>query len=324
MKAFIAQSPDTPACLVDIAAPPPPAPGEVLVKVVRCGLNFADLLLAQGQYQDKRPFPVTLGMEVSGRVEACGFGVETVAPGDRVAVFTGHGGLAERVSVAASRCLRLPDRVDFDTAATFQIAYGSSHMALDYKANLRSGQRLLVLGAAGGVGLTAIEIGKRMGAHVTAVARGADKLAIAKAAGADETVDGASEDLRAVLKALPKFDVVYDPVGGETFRAALSACAPQAIYLLIGFAGGLPEIPANHLLVKNITLIGFWWGGYLTFNPEPLSNSLKSLLAWLSDGTLHPHSSHHLPFEQTANGLELIRTRQATGKVVINVDQSVL
>lgn len=322
MRALIAQTNTSSPAISMVSPPPRPQPDEMTIRVAACGLNYADLLLAKGTYQEQRPFPVTLGMEISGVVECCGAAVETFAPGDRVAAFNGHGGLAEMVNVSANRCIKLPDSLDFDIAAAFQVAYGTSHMALDYKANLRPGDRLLVLGAAGGVGLTAVEIGKQMGAHVTAVARGADKLGIARKAGADVVIDGRTPDLKAALKAQPRFDVVYDPVGGDGFRAALGACAPEARYLLIGFAGGLPDIPANHLLVKNVSVIGFWWGGYLDFAPAPLTNSLETLLGWLEQGKLRPHIGHLLPLDRAEEGLELIRSRKAIGKAVIEINQS--
>lgn len=319
MRAFVSRHPDSPSEIAEIAPAPAPDSDEICLEVVSCGLNFADLLLAKGQYQDRRPHPVVLGMEVSGRVVACGADVTGLAPGDAVLAFSGHSGLAERITLKADRCLPLPDGVDFDTAAAFQVAYGTSHMALEYKAALKPEQKLLVLGAAGGVGLTAVEIGKLMGAHVTAVARGPEKLAIAEAAGADALIDGSVPDLKAALKAAGPFDVVYDPVAGDGFRAALSACAPEARYLLIGFAGGLPDIPGNHLLVKNVSVIGFWWGGHLGFNPKPLTDSLATLLDWLVEGRVTPHISHRLPLEQAAEGLALLRDRKATGKVVIQL-----
>jgi NADPH2:quinone reductase len=194
-------------------------------------------------------------------------------------------------------------------------------VALDYKAHLKQGERLLVLGASGGVGLTAIELGKLMGAEVIAVARGADKLAIAKAAGADHLLDSDTCDLRADVKALGGADVVYDPVGGDLFDAALRACNPEARLLPLGFASGtVPQIPANILLVKNLTVIGYYWGGYMRVNPSVLTDSFAVLFDWYAQGKLKPHVSHVLPLEQANDGLELLRSRKATGKVVIDID----
>ena len=297
-----------------------PGAGEVRVRIAACGLNFADLLMIRGEYQERPEPPVTLGMELAGVIDALGEGVTGLAEGDRVAVFAGSGGLAEFGCFPASRCLRLPEAMPFDVAAAFQVAYGTSHVALSHRADLRPGETLVVLGAAGGVGLTAIEIGHRMGARVVAVARGADKLEIARAAGADDLIDSdATPDLRAALRDLGGADVVYDPVGGDQGAAALRALRPEGRHLVIGFASGtVPPVPANHLLVKNLSMIGFYWGGYLKFRPEVLTASLKTLIDWYTQGALHPHISHRLPLARAAEGLELLRTRQATGKVVID------
>lgn len=244
------------------------------MRVGACGLNFADLLMTTGRYQDTPTPPFTLGLELSGTVEALGPDVTGLHIGQRVAAFSGHGGLATHANVPAARCIPLPAGVDFDTAAALQIAYGTSHMALDYKARLQRGERLVVTGAAGGVGLTAVEIGKRMGAEVIAIARGADKLAIAKSKGADHLIDADDTGIREQIKALGGADVVYDAVGGPLFEACFRATNPDGRLLLIGFAGGdIPTLKPNHMLVKNITAIGFYWGAYLGFNPAPLKAS---------------------------------------------------
>ncbi|MEO0504049.1 MAG: NADPH:quinone oxidoreductase family protein, partial [Pseudomonadota bacterium] len=191
---------------------------------------------------------------------------------------------------------------------------------LDYKARLQPGERLLVLGASGGVGLTAVELGKLMGAEVIACARGADKLSVARQAGADHCLDSDTCDLKAEVKALGGADVVYDPVGGALFDAALRACNPGARLLPLGFASGtVPQIPANYLLVKNLTVLGFYWGGYTRVNPRVLTDSFAVLFDWYAAGRLTPHVSHVLPLEQANDGLELLRTRAATGKVVIDI-----
>ena len=317
MKAYhIAKAGDAPV-LTDIAVPVP-APGEVLIRIRACGLNFADLLMQKGTYQDTPAAPFTLGMEIAGEVESAGSAVTGFAPGDRVAVFAGKGGLAEYGVFDARRIVKLPPQMSFEHAAAFQIAYGTSHVALDHRARLRPGETLVVLGAAGGVGLTAVEIGKRMGATVIAVARGEDKLAVAKAAGADHLIDADHPDLRGALKDLGGVDVVYDPVGGPAFTAAFRACKPEARILTIGFASGdVPSIPANHLLVKNISVLGFYWGGYMAFRPDIVLDSLKTLTGWYLDGKLHPHVSHTLPLSEVEQGMELLRSRKSTGKVVI-------
>ncbi|MFP7673657.1 NADPH:quinone oxidoreductase family protein [Marivita sp. S0852] len=299
---------------------PNPAAGEITVRIHACGLNFADLLMAKGTYQDTPRLPFTLGMEVAGVVEETGADVAGLAVGDRVAVFGGQGGLAEYGCFDARRAVRLPDAMPMTDAAAFQIAYGTSHLALDHRARLQPGETLLVLGAAGGVGLTAVEIGKLMGATVVACARGADKLAAASAAGADHLIDAKTEDIRTTVKALGGADVVYDPVGGTQFEDAFRACKPEARLLPIGFASGtVPQIKSNHLLVKNLSVLGVYWGGYLQFRPDIVTDSLKTLLDWYQAGKVKPHVSRTLPFDQVADGLELLRSRKSTGKVVIQM-----
>ncbi|MBE0412507.1 NADPH:quinone oxidoreductase family protein [Yoonia sp.] len=317
MRAFQVRSFDTDPTIVTVNQPAPEA-GEVLLQIAACGLNFADLLMAKGQYQDTPTPPFTLGMEVCGTVIGHGPGVTAPAIGTRVAVFGGQGGMAEMGCFPAALCRPVPDDMTSETAAGFMVAYGTSHLALDRRARLRPGETLLVLGAAGGVGLTAVEIGKAMGATVIAVARGADKLAVAKAAGADHLIDSTSADIKAAVKALGGADVVYDPVGGDAFKSALGACNREARILVIGFASGdVPQIPANIILVKNITIIGFYWGGYLAFHPKALTDSLTTLMDWHSKGRLKPHISDIFPLNDAAQALELMRSRKSTGKVVV-------
>ncbi|MEM8776654.1 MAG: NADPH:quinone oxidoreductase family protein [Pseudomonadota bacterium] len=298
-----------------------PRDGEVAIRIAACGLNFADLLMIKGVYQDTPEPPFTLGMEVAGTVVSLGKGVSGFEPGDRVAVFAGQGGLAEFGNFPADRAVKLPESMPFEDAAAFQIAYGTSHVALAHKAKLAAGETLLVLGAAGGVGLTAVEIGKHMGAHVVACARGKDKLEIAKNAGADHLIDAKTDDIREVCQSLGGIDVVYDPVGGDQFKAAFRACKPEARILAIGFASGeVPQIPANHLLVKNIDVMGLYWGGYLTFRPEVVTDSLATLLEWYMSGKIRPHIGATFPLAQAQDGLDLLANRKSTGKVVIRID----
>lgn len=316
MQAYRIVESGAPAVLCDIPVPEPAA-GQARIRIHACGLNFADLLMQSGTYQDTPAAPFTLGMEVAGVVEAIGSGVSSVKPGDRVAVFAGQGGLAEHGVFDAARMLPLPDTMSFETAAAFQIAYGTSHIALDHRAGLRPSETLLVTGAAGGVGLTAVELGKIMGATVIAQARGAEKLAVAQQAGADYLID-ASEDLRARVLALGGADVVYDAVGGDTFKAAFRATNPEGRLLPIGFAGGnVPQIPANHLLVKNLSVIGVYFGAYLKFRPDIVKDSFATLFEWHSQGRLNPHISHTLPLRDVAQGMQLLKERKSTGKVVI-------
>lgn len=301
-------------------SPPHPAAGEIAVKIGACGLNFADLLMVKGEYQDTPAAPFTLGMEVAGTVTALGPETDGPAPGTRVAVFGGKGGLAEYGCFPADRAVAIPETMDFVDAAAFQIAYGTSHVALDHRARLQPGETLLVLGAAGGVGLTAVEIGKLMGATVIACARGPEKLAAAKQAGADHLIDAETDDIRATCKGLGGLDVVYDPVGGDQFKAAFRACNPEARLLPIGFASGeIPQVPANHLLVKNLSVMGLYWGGYLKFRPDIVTQSMQTLLGWYEAGLLKPHVSHALPLSRAGEGLDLLKTRKSTGKVVITM-----
>jgi NADPH:quinone reductase len=304
---------------------PVPAKGEALVRVMAAGLNFADLLMLAGTYQAKPPLPYTPGMEFAGIVEALGPDTEGPKPGTRVLGVPGTGALAEWLCIPASQLSTLPDTMAFEEAAGFPIAYGTSHLALDWKAALQPGEILFVTGAAGGVGLTAVEIGKRMGARVIASARGTDRLHVAKAAGADVLLD--SEDpalqgtgLKDRLRAEGGVDVVYDVVGGPAFDAALRACNPDGRLLAIGFAAGqVPQVPANQLLVRNLSVIGFWYGGYQAQAPNRVRTSMATLLDWRAKGLLHPHAGQVLPFEDFPQGLDLLRTRRATGKVVIRV-----
>ena len=321
MRGWLIDALGQPARLLDLPAPRP-ATGEALVDIHACGLNFADLLMAEGRYQEKPALPFVPGLELAGVVRALGPGTDGPPPGTRVAVYAGQGGLAQQGCFPVSSLLPLPDSLTFAEAAGFQIAYGTSHLALTHKARLQPGETLLVLGAAGGVGLTAVEIGHQLGAHVIACARGAGKLALARAAGADAVIDSDTPDLKSALRALGGVDVVYDPVGGPAFDAALRATRPDGRLLSIGFASGtVPQVPANLLLVKNLTVIGFWWGGYLSFAPHLLRDSLATLLDWQAAGRLKPHISHLLPFEALPQGLDLLRNRTATGKVVIAIPQ---
>lgn len=317
MKAFRVKTYDQPPRIATLDTPAP-GKGEVLIDIAACGLNFADLLMMKGQYQEKPPLPFTLGMEVAGTVRALGPETEGPAPGTRVALSAGAGGLAEAGVFAASRCVPLPGEMPFTDAAAFQVAYGTSHVGLAHRARLKAGETLLVLGAAGGVGLTAVEIGKLMGATVIACARGADKLAVCKSAGADHLIDSQTEDIRVAVKALGGADVVYDPVGGDQFNAALRAANPEARLLVVGFASGeVPQVPANILLVKNLDVMGYYWGGYAGFRPEVLSDSLTTLMGWYREGRIKPHVSHILPLERAGEAYGLLRSRKSTGKVVV-------
>ena len=317
MRSIIVDHQDATPRLAELSEPRP-GPGEVSIRVHACGLNFADLLMISGKYQETPPWPFALGMEVAGEIAAVGPDVTGWTAGQPVVAFCGHGGLAEVVAVPAARCVALPAGADMVTGAAFPIAYGTSHLALTDAAGLTAGETLVVTGAAGGVGLTAVEIGRLLGARVVAVARGAEKLAVARTAGAEHLIDSDTADLRAEVKALGGADVVYDAVGDPGFSQLLRATRPGGRLLAIGFAGGkVPQIPANLLLVKNLRVIGFYWGGHMAFARDRLTASLGQLAGWLAAGRLKPHVGTVLPLERAAEGLELLRNRRAIGKVVI-------
>lgn len=299
---------------------PRPNQGEIRVRIAACGLNFADLLMIEGKYQDTPTPPFVMGLELAGVVDALGDGVTTHAVGDSVAVYAGQGGLAEYGCFPAQRALRLPDHMPLTEAAGFLIAYGTSHLALTRRARLAAGETLAVLGAAGGVGLTAVEIGASLGAKVIAVARGQAKLEIAKRAGADHVIDADTPDLRDQLRALGGVDVLYDAVGGAGFEAGFRAMRPEGRILSIGFASGtVPQIPANHLLVKNLDVMGLYWGGYLRFNPEALHHALEQVFGLYTQGGLKPHIGATYPFDALPAALDALKSRKSTGKLVIEI-----
>lgn len=322
MKAWQIAKLGQPAQLRDLP-PLTPRTGEALVEVAAAGLNFADLLMVEGRYQDRPALPFVPGMELAGRVLALGPGTEGPAPGTRVAAYVGHGAFAERAVVPVKRLLPLPDEMPLPVAAGFQIAYGTSHLALAHKAALIPGETLFVTGAAGGVGLTAVEIGHQMGARVIAQVRDEEKAAVARAAGADVILMSDLPDLKQTLRELGGVDVFYDTVGGPGFDATLRAMKPGGRMLAIGFAGGeVPHVPLNQLLVRNVQVIGLWWGGYLSFAPQVLTGSLTSLLDWYAEGRLAPRISQTLPFDRLHDGLTLLRERKVTGKLVLEVQPS--
>ncbi|MEL7298957.1 MAG: NADPH:quinone oxidoreductase family protein [Pseudomonadota bacterium] len=300
---------------------PAPGPGQIRLRVEACGLNFADLLMIRGEYQETPEPPFTLGLEAAGVIDAVSGDVAGLEPGQRVAVFGNFGGLAEYLVAPAEACLPLPEAMTAAQAAAFQIAYGTSHLALTHRAALQPGERLVVLGAAGGVGLTAVEIGAVLGAEVIAVARGADKLAVAKAAGAHHLIDAEDPELAAKLRGHGA-DIVYDPVGGDLAQAALRACRRGARYLVIGFASGtVPEVKLNHLLVKNIAVHGFYWGGYASFDPAPMRASLAALMELFAEGRVTPHIGLSVPLAEAPQALEALRRREVTGKAVVTMTQ---
>lgn len=298
----------------------PPEAGQVQLRMRAGALNFADLLMIEGKYQDTPPYPFTAGIEGAGEVVALGAGVTGLAVGDRVAVWA-RGTLATVANFDAGDCLPIPDAMSFAEAAGFQVAYGTSHLALTGRGALRAGETLAVLGAAGGVGLTAVEIGAALGARVIAVARGAERLAVAEAAGATDLIDSATtDDLRAALRELGGVDVVYDALGDRPGEQAFGALKRGGRFLAIGFAAGQPPaLPLNHALVKNIAIHGFYWGGYRELDPTALRDSLRALTDLYAAGKLHPHVGAALPIESVAEAYALLRDRRSTGKVVVTL-----
>nr|WP_242679637.1 NADPH:quinone oxidoreductase family protein [Paracoccus nototheniae] len=305
----------------DVVTIPAPVtgPGQVLLRMSAAALNFADLLQAQGQYQERIDPPFVPGLEGAGTVIACPPDCG-LAPGMRVVV-SAPGTLAQVIAVDPGAVQPIPDAMSMEQAAGFQVAYGTSHLALTGRAGLAAGQRLVVLGAAGGVGLTAVQIGAALGAKVIGVARGAAKLAAVRAAGAHQVIDSsACPDLRAALRDLGGADVVYDPVGAEPGEAAFRALHPGGHFLSIGFAAGRPPaLPLNHALVKNITIHGFYWGGYRSLAPQALRASMQGLFDLFAAGRLDPVAGDTLTLDRIAEGYALLRQRQSIGKVVITL-----
>ena len=307
----------------DLPSPSSPGPGKVHLRIRAAGVNFADTLMVAGQYQDKPELPFTAGMEAAAEVVACGEGVAHVKPGDRVFALLGQGAFAEEAVADAMQVAPLPPSMDFVTAAAFPIAYGTSHMALVHRARLQAGESLVVHGASGGVGLTAVEIGKKLGATVIATGGSDEKLEVCREYGADHLINYRREDVRERIKALTDrkgANVVYDPVGGDVFDASLRAIAWEGRLVTIGYASGrIPSIPANLLLVKNCAVMGLYWGRYAQRDPAPLMASLMELFGWYEEGALKPRIGATFPLEQAAEGLRMLVDRKAVGKVVIEI-----
>jgi len=324
MKAVICKEYGPPESLViaDLEALTP-GPGQVVVAVKACGVNFPDTLIIEGKYQFKPALPFSPGGEVAGVVQAIGEGVERVALGDRVIAFTGWGGFAEEVLVEAKALISIPERMDFATASAFVMVYGTSHYALKDRAKIQPGETLLVLGAAGGVGLAAVELGKVMGARVIAAASSDEKLVICREHGADECINYSREDLKERIKTLTAgkgVDVIYDPIGGNYSEAALRGIAWEGRYLVIGFAAGdIPRIPLNLTLLKGCSIVGVFWGTFTSRNPQRHQEHLRELMTWYLEGKIRPHISATYPLEQAADALNDMLTRKITGKAVLLV-----
>jgi NADPH2:quinone reductase len=322
MKAVLCKEYGPPDTLVVEELPSPTAGrGEVVLAVRACGVNFPDVLIIQNKYQFRPPLPFAPGGEVAGVVTAVGEGVDTLKVGDRVIGSTGWGGFAEELALDASRVIPIPDEMDFVTASAFLLTYGTSHHALKDRAQLRAGETLLVLGAAGGVGLAAVELGKVMGARVIAAASTPEKLAVCREHGADELIDYAREDLKERVKQLTSgngVDVVYDPIGGAYAETALRGTAWNGRYLVVGFAAGdIPKIPLNLVLLKGCQIVGVFWGAFTAREPERHRANVAELMAWFRAGKIKPHVSATYPLERAGEALNAMAERRVMGKVVL-------
>jgi len=322
MKAVLCKQYGPPQSLVVEELPSPnPGPGEVVVSVKAASVNFPDFLIIQNKYQFKPPLPFSPGSELAGVLKEVGTGVSGWRAGDRVIAFTTYGAFAEEVKTDAGRLLRLPEGMDFTTGAAFLLTYGTSEHALHDRGELKSGETLLVLGAAGGVGLAAIEIGKALGARVIACASSEDKLAVCREHGADATIHYGTEDLRERVKALTEgrgVDVVYDAVGGPYTEPAFRSLAWRGRLLVVGFAAGeIPKLPLNLPLLKGAAVVGIFWGDFARREPARFAESVAQLGRWYREGKLRPHISQTLPLEKAAEAITLLASRKAKGKIVL-------
>ncbi|MGB2246645.1 MAG: NADPH:quinone oxidoreductase family protein [Alcanivorax sediminis] len=308
--------------VVEDIASPEPGKGQVKIKVKAAGLNFPDTLIIEGKYQIKPELPFSPGGEMAGEVIAVGEGVKRYQPGQRVMGLTGYGAFAEEILAPESNLIPVPDGMDDHTAAAFSMVYGTSYHALKQRANIQPGETLLVLGASGGVGLAAVELGKAMGATVIAAASSADKLAVAKEAGADDLINYVEEDLKDALKQrYPKgVDVIYDPVGDKFTEAALRNMAWNGRLLIVGFAAGdIPKIPANLALLKGCSIVGVFWGAFTQQEPQANIQNIMELFQLFGQGKIKPRISQVFPFEEYEQALAALTSRTAKGKVVLEV-----
>jgi NADPH:quinone reductase len=297
-----------------------PGPGQVVIDVKAAAVNFPDVLIIENKYQVKPQLPFTPGAEVAGIVRAAGEGVK-FAPGTHVVAYVGQGGFAEQVVASANACVPLPAGADFATAAAFTLAYGTSHHAVVDRAALRAGETMLVLGAAGGVGLAAVEIGKVLGARVIAAASSEEKLEVCRRFGADATINYSTEDLRERIKALTDGkgpDVIYDPVGGDYAEPAFRSIGWRGRYLVVGFANGeIPKLPLNLALLKGASLVGVFWGDFARREPQHNAAAFTEMMGWIGEGKLKPYVSKRYKLADTAEALKDMASRKVTGKIVI-------
>jgi NADPH2:quinone reductase len=293
-------------------------------------VNYPDSLIIEDRYQFKPERPFSPGAEAAGIVDAVGQGVASLVPGDRVLASTGWGAMAEKAIVRADKCARLPDTVPFEEGAAFLLTYGTSYHALSDRARLQRGETLLVMGAAGGVGLAAVELGKAMGARVVAAVSSEDKLALAKESGADEgfiypagpfDAEGRKALADGFKRAVGRSgaDVIYDPVGGDYAEAALRAIAWKGRYLVVGFPSGIPRIPLNLTLLKGCDIVGVFWGAFVEREPERHAQSVAELFAFHAAGQIKPRIVQHFPLERGGDAIAALASRQAKGKIVVTV-----
>src|SRR2546425_393669 len=304
-------------------APPKPGPGQLVIDIKATGVNYADSIMVAGRYQTRPPFPFSPGLETAGVVTRRGEGVTRFKTGDRVMAILAYGGFAEQALADEAETFPIPDAMPFDEAGAFPVVYISSHVAIRWEGRLEAGETLLVLGAAGGVGLTAVEIGRAMGARVIAAASTAEKLDVAREHGADAVVNYATEKLTDRVMELTDghgADVCFDPVGGELFDAALSSLGWGGRMLLVGFVGGVPQIPANRLLVKNRSALGSSLRYFRWHAPDKLRRSVEELVGWYGEGKLRPCITHRVPLERSVEAIRLLTDRKAHGKVVVVPD----
>jgi NADPH2:quinone reductase len=324
MKALLCTRAGTPDDL-ELADLPDPAAaaGEAVVRIAAAALNFFDTLIVAGKYQYKPPFPFSPGAEFSGIVESLGPGVTGLSPGDRVVGYARYGAAREKIAIAAERLIKLPEGLDFNRAAGLVVTYGTSYYALKNRAGLRHGETLAVLGAAGGVGLAAVELGRIMGARVIACASSDDKLAFARSHGADATVNYATSDLRDELKRLGGdhgIDVIYDPVGGPYAEASLRAIAWEGRFLVVGFAAGeIPKLPLNLALLKSCDIRGVFWGSWTERQPDEHRANMADLLRWCAEGRLSAHVHATYPLADAKRALNDIAARRVMGKAVLTM-----
>jgi NADPH2:quinone reductase len=332
MRMLQSQAPGPPETLVLADVPDPVAgPGQVVVKVAACGVNFPDALIIEDKYQYRPERPFAPGAEGAGTIEAVGEGVENVRPGDRVIIHSSHGCMAEKLAIGSNRVIRMPDEMPFDDGAALIMTYGTSIHGLKDRARLVPGEKVLILGAAGGVGLAAVELAKAMGGEVIAAVSSAEKAEAARAAGADSAMvyprgpfdkDGQKALSNMFKEACGEGgpNVIYDPVGGEYCEAALRSIAWEGRHLIVGFPAGIPRLPLNLVLLKNCQVVGVAWGAAAARDPKGHAENVRLLMEYYRQGKIKPHISRRYQLDQGREAITHLASREAVGKVVIMID----